>query len=58
MRILRDKLDMEGEGLDLTMESLFAIFYVDDAYIAEPRGTPTSSSRQSTFLSHPSNALA
>ena len=34
LRILREELDMEGEKLDLTMEALFAIFYMDDAYIA------------------------
>ena len=32
--ILREEIDMEGEELDKTMETLFAIFYVDDAYIA------------------------
>ena len=34
LRILREELDMEGEELDSMMEALFAIFYVDDAYIA------------------------
>jgi hypothetical protein len=33
LRILREELDMEGEELDSTMEALFNIFYVDDAYI-------------------------
>ena len=32
--ILRDEMDMEGEELDLMMEALYTIFYVDDAYIA------------------------
>ena len=34
LRILGEELDMEGEELDLTIEALFAIFYVDDVYIA------------------------
>ena len=32
--VLREELGMEGGELDLTMEALFAIFYVDDTYIA------------------------
>ncbi len=34
LHILREEMDMEGEELDKTMEALFAIFYVDNAYIA------------------------
>ena len=34
MQLLREETDMEGEELDEMMETLFAIFYVDDAYIA------------------------
>ena len=32
--ILREELDMEGEELDPTMETLFTIFFLDDVYIA------------------------
>jgi hypothetical protein len=31
---LREELDMEEEEMEGMMETLFAIFYVDDAYIA------------------------
>jgi hypothetical protein len=34
MQLLREEMDMEGEELDEMMETLFAIFYVDDAHIA------------------------
>ena len=34
LRLLREELDMEEEEMDGMMETLFAIFYVDDAYIA------------------------
>ena len=33
MQLLREETDMEGGELDEMMETLFAIFYVDDAYI-------------------------
>jgi hypothetical protein len=32
--ILREESDLEGEELDEMMDTLFAIFYVDDAYLA------------------------
>jgi hypothetical protein len=31
--ILRKESDMEGEELDKMMDALFALFYVDDAYL-------------------------
>ena len=34
LQILREEMDMEGEELDLMTEALFAIFYMDDTYIA------------------------
>jgi hypothetical protein len=34
MQLLQEEMDMEGEELDEMMETLFAIFYVDEAYIA------------------------
>ncbi len=34
LQILQDKLGSEGEELDGMMHALFAIFYIDDAYIA------------------------
>jgi hypothetical protein len=34
MQLLREETDIEGEELDEMMETLFAIFYVDDSYIA------------------------
>jgi hypothetical protein len=34
LQILRDKSVLEGGELDKMMDALFAIFYVDDAYIA------------------------
>ncbi len=33
-QILREESELEGGGLDNMMDALFAIFYVDDAYIA------------------------
>ncbi len=34
LQILREESELEGEELDRLMDTLFAIFYVDDAYIA------------------------
>jgi hypothetical protein len=34
LQILREESELEGEELDKMMEALFAIFYVDNAYIA------------------------
>jgi hypothetical protein len=34
LQILRDELGLEGEELDEMMDALFAIFYIDDTYIA------------------------
>ncbi len=34
LQILRDESGLEGEELDKMMDALFAIFYVDDVYIA------------------------
>jgi hypothetical protein len=34
LQIRKDKSGLEGEELDKMMDTLFAIFYVDDAYIA------------------------
>jgi len=48
LRLLRDELVMEEEELDKMMETLFAIFYVDDAYIA---------SRDPVFLQRAINGL-
>ncbi len=33
LQILRDKSGLEGEELDKMMDALFAIFYIDNAYI-------------------------
>ena len=48
MRLLRKEMDMEEEELDEMMETLFAIFYVDDTYIA---------SRDPVFLQQAINGL-
>jgi hypothetical protein len=48
MQLLWEEMDMEGEELDEMMETLFAIFYVDDAYIA---------SRDPVFLQQAINGL-
>jgi hypothetical protein len=37
MRLMREEMDMEGEELDEMMETLFAIVYVDDAYMLVPK---------------------
>jgi hypothetical protein len=34
LRLLKEEEDMEEEEMEGMMETLFAIFYVDDAYIA------------------------
>ena len=34
MHLMREEMEMEGEELDEMMETLFAIFYVNDTYIA------------------------
>ena len=34
MQLLREEMDLEGEELDKIMETLFVIFFVDDAYLA------------------------
>ncbi len=36
LQILREESELEGEELDEMMDALFAIFYVDDTYIAAP----------------------
>ena len=58
MCLLRKELEteMEEEELDKLIETLFAIFYVDDAYIC--RGTPSSYRKRLTASSLLSNLLA
>jgi hypothetical protein len=34
LQLLREDMDMEEEEMEGLMETLFAIFYMDDAYIA------------------------
>ncbi len=55
MQFLQEEMDMEGGELDEMMETLFAIFYVDDAYIASR--DPSSYNGRSTVSSGHSNVL-
>jgi hypothetical protein len=34
LRILRDESELEEEAIEMLMATFFAIFYVDDAYLA------------------------
>jgi len=49
MQLLQEEIDLEGEELDEIMETLFAIFYVDNVYIA---------SRDPVFLQRVINGLS
>ena len=49
MQLLQEEIDLEGEELDEIMETLFAIFYVDNVYIA---------SRDPIFLQRVINGLS